>query len=225
VFLYQNELVCDLVDNAKRSLLLKKSLSDTLVHFYPLAGRVKGNESIDCNDEGVEFDEADVSSKLLEVMENPKIENLRGLLPFELIAHDKYIVLGIQVNHFSCGGIAISVCISHKIVDGQALADFVGAWAMMTRGFEVDDQVLASPKFDGASCFPPRELNGIYIFNDSICMEKIVTRRFVFDKKSLDALKEQAARSIDGRAPEKAPTRVEVVSFLVEAHHGGNSKG
>ncbi|GLJ34164.1 hypothetical protein SUGI_0686820 [Cryptomeria japonica] len=44
---------------------MKKSLSSVLVHFYPLAGRLKKGESgrteIDCNDEGVEFREASIN--------------------------------------------------------------------------------------------------------------------------------------------------------------------
>ncbi|KAK7832060.1 vinorine synthase [Quercus suber] len=38
---------------------IKKSLSEALTLFYPLAGRVKGNLYIDCNDEGVHYREAE----------------------------------------------------------------------------------------------------------------------------------------------------------------------
>ncbi|XP_074266384.1 stemmadenine O-acetyltransferase-like [Silene latifolia] len=62
--------------------LLKNSLSKTLVQFYPLAGRVVGNSSIDCNDEGVEFYEADVLASLVEVIANPDPEELIRLSPY-----------------------------------------------------------------------------------------------------------------------------------------------
>ena len=52
-----------LSNHAERSSLLKKSLSDVLVRFSPLAGRIKDKSSIDCNDEGVEFYEANVRNK------------------------------------------------------------------------------------------------------------------------------------------------------------------
>lgn len=37
------------------SFLLKKSLSKTLVNFYPLAWKVKDDMQIDCNDDGVHY--------------------------------------------------------------------------------------------------------------------------------------------------------------------------
>ena len=40
------------------SSVLKQSLSDVLTRYYPLAGRVKDNINVDCNDEGVLFHEA-----------------------------------------------------------------------------------------------------------------------------------------------------------------------
>ncbi|GLT69016.1 hypothetical protein SLA2020_412020 [Shorea laevis] len=38
---------------SQRSHLLKQSLSETLTRFYPFAGKIKDNLSVDCNDEGV----------------------------------------------------------------------------------------------------------------------------------------------------------------------------
>ena len=84
-----------------------------MVRFYLLAGRVKDQSSVDCNDEGVEFYEANVYSNLLEVLERPNLEDLKELLPFEPIAHDRNTILGVQVNHLSCGGMDIGVCFFH----------------------------------------------------------------------------------------------------------------
>jgi shikimate O-hydroxycinnamoyltransferase len=41
------------VDRIQKSSELKKSLEQNLNRFYPLAGRVKEDNSIECNDEGV----------------------------------------------------------------------------------------------------------------------------------------------------------------------------
>ncbi|XP_038717186.1 uncharacterized protein LOC120010459 [Tripterygium wilfordii] len=37
---------------SQRSLVLKQSLSETLTRYYPLAGKIKDDRSIDCNDDG-----------------------------------------------------------------------------------------------------------------------------------------------------------------------------
>ncbi|KAL6350357.1 hypothetical protein AAG906_004307 [Vitis piasezkii] len=49
------------VDTIERSVWLKKTLSKTLIQFYPLAGRVKDNLFIDCTDQGVSYFEAQVN--------------------------------------------------------------------------------------------------------------------------------------------------------------------
>ncbi|XP_020970306.1 vinorine synthase-like isoform X2 [Arachis ipaensis] len=46
---YTSQNLCEF---PKRLELLKQSLSETLTQFYPLAGRIKDDLSIDCNDEG-----------------------------------------------------------------------------------------------------------------------------------------------------------------------------
>ncbi|KAJ8762294.1 hypothetical protein K2173_007451 [Erythroxylum novogranatense] len=38
------------------------------------------------------------------------------------------------MNVFDCGGIAIGVCISHKILDGAALCTFLKAWTAVAHG-------------------------------------------------------------------------------------------
>jgi hypothetical protein len=43
--------------NLERHDRFKKSLSEVLTHFYPLAGRVKEKLYVDCNDEGVHYEE------------------------------------------------------------------------------------------------------------------------------------------------------------------------
>ncbi|KAK7844884.1 salutaridinol 7-o-acetyltransferase [Quercus suber] len=42
----------------KQSSRLQNSLSKTLVHFYPMAGRLNDTASIECNDQGAYFVEA-----------------------------------------------------------------------------------------------------------------------------------------------------------------------
>ena len=59
---------------AERSQSLKKSLPKTLTHSYPLAGRIRRNLFVECNDEGAEFLEARINCSMLKILENPDVE-------------------------------------------------------------------------------------------------------------------------------------------------------
>ena len=103
---------------------LKKSLSEVLTLYYALAGCIKDNTSIDCNDEGIPFLEARLDCQLSEVIQNPVPRELNNLVPFELDAHTD-IAFGVQLNVFECGGIDIGACISHKVADALSYFVFV----------------------------------------------------------------------------------------------------
>ncbi|XP_059638881.1 stemmadenine O-acetyltransferase-like [Cornus florida] len=214
IFFYHPELGYD-IDRAQKSQLLKQSLSDTLTRFYPLSGRIKNEFCIDCNDAGVEYVEAHVHAQLSNVIENPNIEKLKQYLPIEpygiSAAMGREALLAIQINFFDCGGLAISLCISHNIADGPSLVTFTNAWAATARG-AIEN---VTPSFDLAFHFPPRELSG-FKPTTGITTEKIVTRRFVFDKMKLATLKD-AASSATGSLV-KDPTRVEAVSAFIWSH-------
>ncbi|XP_028211718.1 vinorine synthase-like [Glycine soja] len=42
--------------------------------------------------------------------------------------------LGVQLNVFECGGIAIGACMSHKIADAMSYFMFIQTWAAIARG-------------------------------------------------------------------------------------------
>ncbi|KAK6121500.1 hypothetical protein DH2020_044760 [Rehmannia glutinosa] len=64
---------------------LKKSLSETLTSFYPLAGIIQENFIIDCNDAGVEFIEARIDAQLKDSIQKTNMENLKQYLPVDPI--------------------------------------------------------------------------------------------------------------------------------------------
>ncbi|GMN49126.1 hypothetical protein TIFTF001_018290 [Ficus carica] len=76
---------------------LKKSLSQALTLYYPLAGRFLDDPFLDCNDDGVPFFEARVNTKFSDVLENTILLEINKLLPLELdeIAE---LPFGIQLN-------------------------------------------------------------------------------------------------------------------------------
>ncbi|KAL3537848.1 hypothetical protein ACH5RR_001214 [Cinchona calisaya] len=142
IFLYKADQLDTCKDHAQISQLLKRSLSNVLVQFYPLAGKIYSDQfSIDCSDAGASYVEARVHSDLSDVIENPIMEELKQCLPLEpngrgsaAVAEAKTILLVVQKNLFDCGGIAIAVQMSHKIADGTSLVTFMNAWAASNRG-------------------------------------------------------------------------------------------
>lgn len=102
---------------------LKQSLSDVLSRYYPLAGRLRNKDSVDCNDEGIPYLEARVNCTISDFVENPILHELPKFVPFELDGQVD-LLLGVQLNIFECGGIAIGSCVSHKICDGLSTLMF-----------------------------------------------------------------------------------------------------
>ncbi|XP_062169616.1 stemmadenine O-acetyltransferase-like isoform X2 [Alnus glutinosa] len=154
-------------NQVQTSSRLKRSLEQTLNRFYPFAGSIKEEHSIDCNDEGVEYYEARV--------------------------------------------VAIGVCVSHRIADGDTATTFLRTWSATSREYHVLEAIC--PKFDAATYFPPKDI--FWGLGDmGVTKENIVTRRLVFDKSSIAALKEKASSSA-GCSQVRFPTRVEVVSAFI----------
>ncbi|KAL7197543.1 hypothetical protein ACSBR2_020139 [Camellia fascicularis] len=187
---------------------LKVSLSETLTHFYPLAGRFRDNLAVDCNDEGIEFFEARViNCSLSDVLERPKIEGMDPLAPIQPTDHYKAPLLLVQVNYFPCSGVAVSVSMCHKIADGVTLAAFMKGWSDIALGSP--NTVL--PDFSAAlSRYPPRKDIPFrsYTINDT--SQKVVLKRFVIEASKIGALK---AKTTSVSVPQ--PTRVEAVTALV----------
>ncbi|CAK9172672.1 unnamed protein product, partial [Ilex paraguariensis] len=201
-------------DPTQKHNSLKQSLSETLIQFYPLSGRIKDDFFIDCDDTGVEYVEAQAHAQLSEVIAEPSMEELKQFLPVEPYSSTgtvKETLLAIQINFFDCGGMAIGINMSHKIADGSSLITFMNAWASKSRG----DSKYLGPNFDIDSLFPPRDLSG-FIPSAVLSKEKIVTRRFVFDKSKLKILKKSACSGAESIV--KDPTRVEAVSAFIWSH-------
>ncbi|KAJ9163858.1 hypothetical protein P3X46_023486 [Hevea brasiliensis] len=208
--------------------LLKKSLSQTLTLFYPLAGRVKENLFIECNDGGVDFIEARVNCTLLDILRRPEADDLDRFLPQEYhvpeLSSSLESQMAFQVNIFSCGGMAIGTSISHKLVDGITFTSFINLWASMARG---SDKYL-SPIFFGSHLFPPKDLSGLLQVLD-IPKSKNITKRFVFDLSKIASLRE---RVFGHSSANNLPSRVEIVSALIwkyavdasRANSSGSSK-
>ncbi|KAH6819442.1 hypothetical protein C2S51_003045 [Perilla frutescens var. frutescens] len=187
-FFNHHQLTLQHFTHTKISRLLKQSLSKTLTIFYPLGGRIQENSSVDCNDSGVEFIEARVHTHLSELIQEASMEELKKLQPVESSLHDEEILLKVKICFFDCGGISVAVSLSHKIADGISSAAFVKAWSDSCRG-ESETNILR-PIFDLVSVFPQRDLSAFEkIEKLGMCEEKLVTKRFVFEKEEAMKMK------------------------------------
>ncbi|KAF4361613.1 hypothetical protein F8388_007629 [Cannabis sativa] len=185
---------CDQNDISNRLESLRKSLSSTLTRFYPLAGKFKDQLSIECNDEGANYVETQaVGFSLRQFLSHPGPDLL-------------------LVNVFDCGGIALGLCIAHKILDGVALSTFINLGpprpkVSITRLGPISWRALLFPADDSlwlSDCSKA-------MFGSLFSKGKSITKRFVFNSSSISILKSQSASS-----DVENPTRVEAVSgFLV----------
>ncbi|XP_050119354.1 stemmadenine O-acetyltransferase-like [Malus sylvestris] len=190
---------------------LKNSLSEALSLFYPLAGRIKDNCFIHCNDEGIPYIEARVlNCTLSDVLSNPNPDELNKFMPFELDDITNPLPFGVQLNIFQCGGFAIGQCVSHKIADGLSYFTFSKIWAAIARGEQAN---IDPPQFVSATLFPPKEFNTGFDGGVGITKDR-VTKRFVFNASKIKTL--QAKYEKDMKSLQlKHPTRVETLSAFI----------
>ncbi|KAK0595768.1 hypothetical protein LWI29_009821 [Acer saccharum] len=187
---------------------LKNSLSKILANYYPFAGRLKDN-FIDCDDYGVSFVEARVAGDMSTVLKTPEIDLLGQLLsckPHEMSATQ--FNLAIQINYFDCGGVAITFCVGHFIVDATTVAHFIKSWAMVACGGDdiIKDISLfpsqdwfglltsnVDPEILNIMAIPPRGESELKEHSSASnepypSSSGKITKRFVFDKSKIIAL-------------------------------------
>lgn len=198
------------INNTEKRNQLKQYLSEVLNLYYPLAGRIKDNLFVECNDEGIPFFQAEVKCRLPQVVENPEPSELNKLIPFALDDAEE-LPLGIQYNIFECGGIVIGLCISHKVGDASSLFTFIKYWAATARG-EADH--ISRPEFISATLFPPINISGFKPAT-GITKEDVVTKRFVFRSSSIELLKEKCRPASGSLENQRPPSRVEALSVFI----------
>ncbi|KAH7572832.1 hypothetical protein JRO89_XS03G0021300 [Xanthoceras sorbifolium] len=193
--------------NLERNTQLQRSLSQVLALYYPLAGRyVKENLLIHCNDLGVEYIEAKVSGRLSPLVQADADScwQLKHFIPVQFESPSSPL-LAVQCNMFECGGVAIALSISHRIVDGFVFSKFIDSWATTSRAGI--DKVCHHPNFKLASVLPTMEMVPEIMhlppFNPQL---KIASKTFVF--KNLEA-------SLPKEVLKRQPSRVQMVTAVI----------
>ncbi|KAK4369195.1 hypothetical protein RND71_012987 [Anisodus tanguticus] len=135
---YYYRLICQ--DNSVTSII-KSSLSKALVHFYPLARRLRWIDGsrleIDCDASGVVLTEAETDIKLDDLgrfsLSDPDHISLFPQIDYT-VPISQLPLLFVQLTKFQCGAIAPSVAMSHAVADGQSALHFYSEWARLARG-------------------------------------------------------------------------------------------
>ena len=196
------------LNNLEQRERIKKSLSEALTQFYPLAGRVKENLYIECNDEGVNYVEAVAKCNLSEFLENLNPCEHKKFLPYELDDVND-LVAAVQVTTFNCGGIVIGLELSHKVADASSFFLFLNSWAATARG----SSSIVSPRLDVAKILPSVTLSG-YNPNTGTSRNNNVLKRIVFDGNAIAAIRAKFSSS-NKSIEYPRPTRVEALSAFI----------
>jgi len=124
-------------------------------------------------------------------------------------------IVVIQVNCFECGGIVISVCACHKIIDASTAFNFVNDWAKLNHEQESKPtSTILLPYnllYAGDTIFPHENLPK-FSEVDFVIDKTIVCKRFVFEAPKIELLKNMF--NSNSHVVEN-PTRVEVVTALI----------
>ncbi|KAI3706922.1 hypothetical protein L6452_25009 [Arctium lappa] len=204
---------------------LRNSLSQTLTKYYPFAGRMSriGQTFVDCNDNGVDFIVATNDSTLSDFLQKSDHKDLDQLIPDDLIwfkpnhrvKNDENSItrpiIGVQITHFACGGVAVAASLSHKVGDASSLFNFVNHWAIVTRNKDASD---INPSF--ITNYQPRNIKVPEILPERKEGDDCVTRSFVFPNSKKNDLKALAlAMAKEFGQPITNPTYAEGLTWLI----------
>ncbi|KAM0843074.1 hypothetical protein ACQ4PT_057948 [Festuca glaucescens] len=123
--------------------VIRRALGEALVHYYPMAGRLREIEGrklvVDCTGEGVLFVQADADVKLADLEAaglRPPFPCMDQLL-FDVEGSSGILncpLLLIQVTRLLCGGFVVALRCNHAMCDAIGIAQFINAVSELARG-------------------------------------------------------------------------------------------
>ncbi|KAL6565859.1 hypothetical protein OROHE_004914 [Orobanche hederae] len=201
------------VMNIYSNAWLEESLAKALPLLYPMAGRyVKERRIVDCNDQGALYLDARVNCTLLQFISAADVgtEHVNHLLPLVIGEADEPEdpMLAVQISRFRCGGLAIGICVSHRVSDASSVSTVLKVWANAATNGGLDIR----PVFNSSLYFPSENVTPLPYGVTRTVDATLVTKRFVFDKDAISTLRGRMGTKWNGERP---PSRVVVVSALL----------
>ncbi|KAD6454353.1 hypothetical protein E3N88_09059 [Mikania micrantha] len=200
-----NKTICD---------HLEASLSETLCEFYPFAGRyTRYIALVDCSDQGVPYVLANTNVPLSKILgglgRGFKPDLLNDFLPCEIgeTKDGDDPMLSIKVTTFGCGGLAIGMCFSHRIIDVATLCTFINNW--VSRSKRVYEVKKYSPVFNSTLYFPPKDLPKLYL---GPLRPSISAHVFRFNRDAIFAMGKTVGY---GGTMSQSPSKVQLVVALL----------
>ncbi|KAJ4850123.1 histone H3.1 [Turnera subulata] len=197
----------DVKGNEDAVEVIRKALSNVLVHYYPLAGRLtissEGKLIVDCTGEGAVFVEAEADCAITEIGDITKPDSVTlGKLVYDIPGAQNILQippLVAQVTKFKDGGFVLGLCLNHCMFDGIAAMEFVNSWGEAARGLPLsvppflDRSILKAGNPPKAE-FPHHEFAEIEDISNTgkLYEEELLYRSFCFDPEKLELLQEKA---------------------------------
>uniref|UniRef100_A0A0D6QRF2 Uncharacterized protein n=1 Tax=Araucaria cunninghamii TaxID=56994 RepID=A0A0D6QRF2_ARACU len=211
---------------------MKKALSETLLLFYPVAGRFRvrknGEAEIHCSNQGVPFAEGLADAAIADVDFSQPSLSVGGKLsptrqPLQGEAADCLPVLAVQVTRMKCGGIVVSCSFDHRIVDGISSSNFFKAWSEAAQGLSIS----MIPCFKRSLLEPRRpldinaDIDSHYVaipfaaVDDTKQLPAQIGRIYHLDAASLQRLQALANQTVPEAQQGKPKTKLEAVSAYI----------
>ncbi|KAK4713914.1 hypothetical protein R3W88_019821 [Solanum pinnatisectum] len=211
------------VDPTHISTVLEASLSRALTSYYPLAGTIRDDGlHVECNDVGAKFLQVKIDCPMSEI-NHSSTEAEDIVFPKDLPwTPSKENLVVAQLNHFNCGGIAIGLCVSHKIVDGSSMTNFINHWSTMARN---PSALIPSFQFVGGSIFPPLSspIAEAILQSKTRGNHPCISNKYFFSRSKINSLKAMIAAESETKSSSIDPSSVEAASAFVYKCIASNS--
>ncbi|EFJ16611.1 BAHD family acyltransferase, clade I [Selaginella moellendorffii] len=201
--------------------LLKSSLAEVLVPFYPFASRMRAGDGVSTPALELDCSSVDFSAKFTVATTKKSLAQLGFFEPCEFCdtlcqigspppAYPWKIedpLLFVQITRFGCGGVSLGVGFSHQVADGVSFWHFMTSWAEIARtGQMISPPPVISYNYKGLELSEEEHMRnavgywGAEIVPSAEKMPLVVpnssplaTRQYRFDRSAIAELKSRAA--------------------------------
>ncbi|CAM0914125.1 unnamed protein product [Alopecurus aequalis] len=186
---------------------IKRGLSQALVHYYPIAGRLApgataGQVVIKCTSDGVSFVAASSNCALKDVhdLSDPLLKEKLLLSYPATDGSCRYSdpLMLMQVTVFSCGGFILGITWNHSVADGVGMGQFMQAVGELSRGLP-SPSVVPVRQGDSFVLLPPPSLRSLLQHLGSFQPCEMVLLDITIQKALIQRIKDRYASMNSGQ--------------------------